>query len=370
MTKVLETRLYFYAQKENKKKEVREILVSNQIVEVTWGSRNKEWYINKGYKYTKCGDTFWVRVDDLMKNSKNKIEIECDYCHNIYTTSNKSYWESKAVTSLDKDCCRHCIGKKRYEANREERAVKMLSRLNEILLTNGYTLLTTIDEYVSIKQKFCFMCNQHGLQYQSGDNILGGWLCPKCSVIIAHNKKNPDEVEQIINSVNNNILLNKEDYISVNTSNLKIKCKCGNIFITSLGNYTHHPKNKCNRCTKIESKGEAIIRRVLEYGNIYYEKQKRFSECKDRYTLPFDFYLPTYNLLIEYDGEGHYLESFYEGISDNPQKSLQDRNRKDTIKNVYCEQNNIHLLRIPYWEIDNIKEIILNKIKELDKNFR
>lgn len=41
----------------------------------------------------------------------------------------------------------------------------------------------------------------------------------------------------------------------------------------------------------------------------------------------------------------------------------------DTIKNAYCEDNNINLLRIPFWEIDNMKEIVKNKIDELIKTF-
>ena len=353
-----------------RKKEVRNILIPNQKVEVIWSSSNKKWYMDKGYNYTKRGETFLVNIEDLIKCARNKIQVKCDYCHNIYTTNNMDYLISKQKNQNQKDCCKHCIGKKRYESNKNERAVKMIGRISEVLAENGYTIITTVDEYKNIKQKINFLCNKHGIQSQQGDNILHGYLCPKCKIWNPYNKKTPDEVEAIINSVNGNILLNKEEYISSDVSNLKIRCKCGNVFQTRLGNYLYHEKTKCDRCTRRESKGESIIRRVLEYGNISFERQKRFSDCKDRYTLPFDFYLDKYNLCIEYDGEGHYLESFYEGLSKNPKEALADRQRKDNIKTLYCNDNNIHILRIPYWEIDNIKELILNKLKEIDNNFR
>jgi very-short-patch-repair endonuclease len=71
--------------------------------------------------------------------------------------------------------------------------------------------------------------------------------------------------------------------------------------------------------------------------------------------LPFDFYLPTINKIIEYDGEHHFVpvkgwggEKKYNKIKEN-----------DEIKNEYCDDNNIELLRIPYTKtVDEIKKMI------------
>jgi len=41
--------------------------------------------------------------------------------------------------------------------------------------------------------------------------------------------------------------------------------------------------------------------------------------------------------------------------------------KHDNIKNNYCISNNIPLLRIPYWEKDNIKDILDNYLLELRK---
>ena len=71
--------------------------------------------------------------------------------------------------------------------------------------------------------------------------------------------------------------------------------------------------------------------------------------------MPFDFYLPNYNLCIEFDGAQHYRPVFGEHNFEQTQKH-------DKIKNEYCESHNIELLRIPYWEGSNSENIIKNKL--------
>lgn len=85
----------------------------------------------------------------------------------------------------------------------------------------------------------------------------------------------------------------------------------------------------------------------------------------------FDFYLPQYNLFIEFDGSQHYKPARYKGS--DTQKNLQDFEdvqRRDKLKNKYCAKNKINLLRIPYYESKNIDSIICNHLQRLnDKDF-
>ena len=74
--------------------------------------------------------------------------------------------------------------------------------------------------------------------------------------------------------------------------------------------------------------------------------------------LPFDFYLPQYNCCIEYDGKQHYL---YGGFG-NDLLELMNIKYRDNIKTNYCQQNNIKLIRIPYWDFDNIEEILKQQL--------
>ncbi len=116
----------------------------------------------------------------------------------------------------------------------------------------------------------------------------------------------------------------------------------------------------CPRCK--ESIGERTIRLFLQKDQINFEPQKRFADCKDKRSLPFDFYLPDYRLAIEYDGKQHYREYVYFG----GEEAFEVRHKHDLLKNQYCEENNINLLRIPYTIIgDDIGKIIQDKIKEL-----
>ena len=76
--------------------------------------------------------------------------------------------------------------------------------------------------------------------------------------------------------------------------------------------------------------------------------------------MPFDFYLPEYNVCIEYDGIQHFEPTRF-----NKKMTIEEANDnfiqqkfRDEIKNNYCKNNNIKLLRIPYTEYDNIEKII------------
>ena len=100
-----------------------------------------------------------------------------------------------------------------------------------------------------------------------------------------------------------------------------------------------------------ESKGENIIYNFLLKNNINFIRQKTFSDCKYKSLLFFDFFIPAKNLCIEYDGEFHY-KSIY------GKKQFEELKYRDNIKNLYCKENNIKLIRIAYTEFNNIEEIL------------
>lgn len=117
---------------------------------------------------------------------------------------------------------------------------------------------------------------------------------------------------------------------------------------------SHLQGSGCPFCN--ESKGEKEIVKILKKYKINFERQKKFPDCKNVFQLPFDFYIPSLRILIEYDGEQHYSAlSFFGG-----EKAFNQLKINDKIKNDYCEDNYINLIRIRYDEIDNV-ETILNK---------
>lgn len=92
----------------------------------------------------------------------------------------------------------------------------------------------------------------------------------------------------------------------------------------------------------------------LDSHGVKYMQQKAFDDCCDIKPLPFDFYLPEYNCCIEYDGEQHYRAVDYFGGEDGFKKTV----AHDNIKNDYCKNNDIKLLRIPYYA--NVEEELNN----------
>lgn len=140
------------------------------------------------------------------------------------------------------------------------------------------------------------------------------------------------------------------DYSLVNYKNTNEKIK---IICPIHGEFEQRPKHHyngsgCPICR--ESKGERDVRKSLEEKNISFIKQYRFPDCKDKRTLPFDFYLPELNTCIEYDGEQHFKSKEQWG----GESGFIDRQRKDEIKNEYCIKNNIKLIRL-----SNIKKLII-----------
>lgn len=124
---------------------------------------------------------------------------------------------------------------------------------------------------------------------------------------------------------------------------------------------------RCGKCkSEYVSFGENRISNILKEYNINYDSQYKFDDCKCIRPLPFDFYLPDYNILIEYDGRQHYKPSNFGGIdNDRALDNFISTKIHDTVKTIYCKENNIKLIRIPYWDFNNIEEIL---IKELDLN--
>ena len=91
------------------------------------------------------------------------------------------------------------------------------------------------------------------------------------------------------------------------------------------------------------------IQQLLEENEIHYIQEYKFKDCVSPKgnLLKFDFYLPEYNIVIEYDGEQHfYLTAF--GENKSGEERLKENQEYDNIKNEYCKENGIQLIRIPY----------------------
>lgn len=100
------------------------------------------------------------------------------------------------------------------------------------------------------------------------------------------------------------------------------------------------------------SKYEDKIIRLLRAANVRFEREKTFSDLRGG-KFRYDFYLPEFHILLEVDGEQHFkqIKVFQKTRSDFLKQQENDRR-----KNSYALANNIPLIRIPFWEIDNLKK--------------
>lgn len=138
------------------------------------------------------------------------------------------------------------------------------------------------------------------------------------------------------------------------TDHIGIECPKHGIFLQRP--CEHLRPRGCPKCKK--SKGEEKIRGHLERINIIYDFQRKFESCRVTKPLPFDFWLPELNLVIEYDGDQHFKEVTMWGDTDG----LAKRILHDKIKDKWCIDNGKILLRISFKDLDNIPDIIDNAV--------
>lgn len=109
------------------------------------------------------------------------------------------------------------------------------------------------------------------------------------------------------------------------------------------------------------SKGEQIILATLVNLNVEFRHEHKFDDCRNNKPLPFDFYLPQWNTLIEFDGEHHFrFKSFW----NKGRTSLEVTQKNDRLKNRYCKTKGLKLIRIPFKMVDKIETILIREHKK------
>ena len=117
------------------------------------------------------------------------------------------------------------------------------------------------------------------------------------------------------------------------------KCpSCGKRFNKRILDVTQYGMS-CDLCSSAFSKNERLVSIILTKINENYITQKEFSDCRIKQPLPFDFYLPQYNMVIETHGMQHYEEVKFYRTNEHTLKS-------DKIKKEYCKDNNIQYCEI------------------------
>ena len=232
--------------------------------------------------------------------------------------------------------------KKYYSINGAKYCSEILKRSEKSIYMKSFKLGLTIEEKWSINDDIFLSENYSKLGINECAKILNRTIK---SIKARTNKLK-------IKLITSNELINKfklkhynfYDYSLVNYNNSKTKIKiiCPQHDIFEQLPYEHLRGKGCPICK--ESKGEKNIRNILLNKNIKFTPQYKFNNCKHINELPFDFYLPDYNICIEYHGEQHYKPiNWFGGIS-----VFDKLIKRDKIKEKYCVDNKIKLVIIPY----------------------
>lgn len=296
---------------------------------------------------SKHGEKF-TRLEDRIPNQK-KIKCKCNTCGRI--------WQAYIPSILSGIGCRQCLMVTKDEFDR---------RINDIFNGN-YIRISELEIKGIHSQKItmhCKICDNSNIQ--SGKHILAGhgcWNCMRSKLIDSQRMTKEEFIDKSRQINGNKYTYENLEHIENQKTKVTITCSIHGCF-NQLVTVHIYNKSGCPKCK--ESKGEKSIRVFLEENNIDYLQNKRFSDCRYKNTLPFDFYLEKYNLLIEFDGEQH--ESGFrifrkksKIVRVDKQESLNALNLqkiKDDIKTNYCILNNIKLLRIHYKDYKNIGSIL------------
>ena len=268
-----------------------------------------------------------------MTSVTNKIVIICPI--------HGEFIQIAKVHLIATHSCPSCAGVKRYDDNIDE----IYEKINN-LYENKYDLSNFVFKNSNVKSDV--ICNIHGKFKITLSNLLKGIGCPNCaSKICKHNTASL--IEKLIKIRGDKYNYSKVIYKNSLKDKIDIICKDHGIFSQCANN--HLNGQDCPSCNN-KSRGEEKIKQYLIDNNIIFEREKAFNNCRYKYKLRFDFFIPSKNLLIEYDGIQHFKPiTFFGGES-----TYSDELIKTKIKNEYCLKNNIHLLRII--KNDNIEEVL------------
>ncbi len=223
---------------------------------------------------------------------------------------------------------------------------------------NAYSYDSAV--YVSSKAKISITCHVHGDFEQRPDAHLLGQGCPKCKSDTLSSKFR-STIEEFIRKANevhgHAYVYSNTNYVNAKTPAL-ITCKEHGDFEQTPN--AHLEGKGCKLCSS--SIGEKLIKECLEDLSVPYKPEKTYDDLLSPLGghLRYDFHIPDYNLLIEYDGIQHFEPTDFSGKLSESQKleKFEQTQLHDKLKDNYASVNGVYLIRIPYTSKDDVRIII------------
>lgn len=315
----------------------------------------------------KCAGNIQYTKDEFVQKANNVHNNKYNYEHVIYTgifnkVNIECLVDGHGIFEQTPDAhinnlqgCPKCSNNKKLD---QEYFIEKVTEIH-----NGkysYENVVYVDRLTNIE----IICPMHGSFLQKPREHLRGSGCQMCqrvSIGITHTGTLSNFIESS-RKVHGDRYTYDEQCVYVNCdTKLKILCN-----VPGHGYFEQTPDNhiRGNRCPKCNySKGEELIHEYLLSVGIFNTPQFSFIDCRNKYPLPFDFYVECNDRfgLIEFQGKQHYeITEFFGG-----QEAFEYRKYNDNIKAKYCEDKNIPLLLIHYNDIKKINELLCEFIETI-----
>lgn len=302
------------------------------------------------------------------KGGRLTVRLNCNICNKSWeATENNIVKNTKRWVGCP-DCWKKSdeikeIAENSFRTAREKRNKITINKLREWLIKNEIELISAeeIKTYQTVSLR-CKKCD-HTWSTKVGHILRGNGECSSCKGTRYSTKIFKEKL----------IELQRKDITLIDeyntTKKIMFACnECGHMWLAY--GYTILKGCGCPKCKT--SKGNKLISRILDSFNLNYEIEKIFEECKYKKSMPFDFFIPRYNICIEFDGIQHFKPTIFgkKKYVDNIKRAEEEfklRKIRDRVKDEYCKNNNIKLIRIPYYKTEEeIREIILKEIKAVE----
>jgi hypothetical protein len=280
---------------------------------------------------------------ETYKGVSKKIKVKCKIHNHI--------WNVRVMDLIKGEGCPKC----RYVKSSEKLVLKVPEFIKRSRETHGNKYdYSKVHQFKRQKTEgVVIICPNHGEFNQKPYDHYSGSGCPKCWEEI-RSEIMTTPWEEVLKSF---IEVHKEEYeycentYTNSNEKMEIICKKHGVFLQTPTN--HKQGNGCPVCRS--STGEKEITHLLNDLEVEFEHQKKYKKLGRK---RFDFFIPSINTIVEYNGIQHYepIEHFG-GI-----KSLKNTQKRDKIKKQYCLDNGINYEIIRYDEDTKLRVLeILEK---------
>lgn len=273
-----------------------------------------------------CQSKNLTYIETTRVKTNNVSNVMVSFVCNVHADKGVQTVRRGSLHNSQKPC--------KYCSHRNLSRAELMEVINDCKLEHIEIMSNDIN---FIKDRVKCKCTLHNVMYETlVESVLEGRGCDKCTIDKKRNFLSYSEAQDKLRKIKPDVELISYEKCALP---ITVRClKCGELWSTKI--------TEPSRCPNCDNKfiGESLIYQYLKNNEIPFIPQYRFEDCVDKHELVYDFYLPSLNTCIEYNGKQHYMPIKHFG---GDERFLVQK-RHDEIKRKYCKDNEINLIEIKY----------------------